>query len=152
MQKQEDNTNNSFFSKAMNPYYIAGITLIGCLAFMILGKISNSIGIIESGERFPYVAGGTFLLLFAIYNSIFSLNADDLNEYWKQSFIAYAGLLGGTLLFAYLFSSLWLPGTFGWIYGILSFGFLTFLSIMGFVKRVFNVVKKEDERMHGKWD
>ena len=151
MQEHQDNVNNSFFAKAMNPYYISGIMLAGCLVFMILGKIADSIGVVELNERFPYIAGGTFLLLFALYNSIFSLNASNLNEYWKKSFISYAVLLGGVLLFAYLFSSLWLPGSFRWIYGILSFGFLTFLSIARFVKQIFNIVKKEDERMHGKW-
>jgi hypothetical protein len=152
MKEQQDNTNNSFFAKAMNPYLIAGIALGGAVLFMIFGKFTNSIGATDLSERFPYVAGGSFLLLFAVYNSIFSLNAEDLNKYWMTSFLAYAGLLAGSLLFAYLFSSLWLPGTFRWIYFILSFGYLTFLSIMGFVKRVFNVVKREDERMHGKWD
>jgi hypothetical protein len=136
----------------MNPYLIAAMALGGAVLFMIFGKFTNYIGATHLSERFPYVAGGSFLLLFAVYNSIFSLNATDLNKYWITSFLAYAALLAGSLLFAYLFSSLWLPGTFSWIYTILSFGYLTFLSIMGFVKRVFNVIKREDERMHGKWD
>lgn len=152
MQKFEDKAQNSFFAKAMNPYLIAGICLGGTVLFMILGKFTNAIGATTLSERFPYIATGSFMLLFAIYNAVFSLNSEDLNKYWIKSFIAYAGLVAGGLLFAYLFSSLWLPGTFRWIFSILTFGYLAFLSIMGFVKRLFMVVKREDERMHGKWD
>lgn len=152
MQKIEDNTQDSFFAKSMNPYIIAGFCLAGALLFMILGTFTNSIGATSLSERFPYISIGSFMLLFAVYNAIFSLNAADLNKYWMKSFLAYVGLVAGGLLFAYLFSSLWLPGTFRWIFSILTFGYLAFLSIMGFVKRVFLIVKREDERMHGKWD
>lgn len=152
MQDTQGNSSDSFFAKAMNPYIIAGISLAGALSFMILGAFTNSIGATMLSERFPYIAAGSFLLLFAIYNAIFSLNADDLNKYWLKSFVAYACLGAGSLLLAYLFSSLWMPGSFRWIFYILTFGYLAFLSIMGIVKRVFNIVKREDEEMHGKWD
>lgn len=152
MQNFEDNTQNSFFAKAMNPYIIAGIALGSSVLFMILGKFTNAIGVTTLTERFPYISVGSFMLLFAIYNSVFSLNSEDINKYWISSFLAYCGLVAGGLLFAYLFSSLWLPGTFRWIFFVLTFGYLTFLSMMGFLKRIFNIVKREDERMHGKWD
>lgn len=151
-QKTQDNPNDSFLAKAMNPYIIAGLSLAGAVLFMILGEFTNSLGATRFSERFPYVAGGSFLLLFAVYNAIFSLSAEDLNKYWLKSIASYAGLMAGVLLFAYLFSSLWLPGTFRWIFSILTFGYLSFLSIMGIVKRVFAIVKREDENMHGKWD
>lgn len=152
MQKIEDNTQESFFTKSMNPYLIAAVCLGGAVLFMVLGSFMNAIGATSLSERFPYISVGSFMLLFAVYNSIFSLNAADLNQYWGKSFMAYLGLVAGGLLFAYLFSSLWLPGTFRWIFSILTFGYLAFLSIMGFVKRMFMIVKREDERMHGKWD
>ncbi|MFK7947661.1 MAG: hypothetical protein AB8G11_08730 [Saprospiraceae bacterium] len=152
MQKIEDNPQNSFFAKAMNPYLIAAICLGGAVLFMVLGSVTNAIGATSLSERFPYISVGSFMLLFAVYNAIFSLNSEDLNQYWMKSFLAYIGLVVGGLLFAYIFSSLWLPGTFRWIFSILTFGYLAFLSIMGFVKRVFMIVKQEDERMHGKWD
>lgn len=151
MQHTEDNPNNSFFAKAMNPFIIAGVALGGTFVFMLLGTLSNSLGITTLSERFPYISAGSFLLLFAIYNAIFSLNVEDLNQYWLKSFMAYAGLMIGAILLAYLFSGLWLPGTFRWIFSILTFGYLAFLSIMSFVKRMFAIVKKEDEQMHGKW-
>jgi hypothetical protein len=152
MQTIEDNPNNSFFAKAANPYIIAGISLAGAVMFMIFGKLTNAMGVTDLTERFPYIAAGSFLLLFAVYNSVFSLNADDLNKYWLNSFAAYFALLLASAGFAYLFSSQWLPGTFRWIFSMLTFGYFTFLSIMGFMKRMFMIVKREDEKMHGKWD
>lgn len=151
MENKEDNTDNSFFSKAMNPFIIAGISLAGAFLFMILGKLTNSMGITQLSERFPYVSAGSFLLLFAIYNAIFSLNSKDLNKYWFKSMAAYAGLVAGSAGLAYALSGLWMPGTFGWIFSTLTFGYLAFLSIMGMVKRAFIVIQREDEQMHGKW-
>jgi hypothetical protein len=151
MQNKEDNPDNSFFAKAMNPFIIAGIALVGAFLFMILGKFTNSIGVTQLSERFPYISAGSFLLLFAIYNAVFSLNSEDLNKYWLKSIGAYAVLVAGSVGLSYALSGLWMPGTFGWIFSILTFGYLTFLSIMGMVKNLFNIVKKEDEKMHGKW-
>ncbi len=151
MQNKEDNPDNSFFAKAMNPFIIAGIALAGALLFMILGKLTNAMGVTQLSERFPYVSAGSFLLLFAVYNAVFSLNSEDLNKYWFKSMAAYALLVAGSAALAFAISGLWMPGTFGWIFSILTFGYLTFLSIMGMVKRVFTIVKKEDEQMHGKW-
>lgn len=152
MQNTQDNTKNSFFAKARNPYLTAAVCLAGSVLFMILGNAMNAAGLTSLSERFPYISVGSFMLLFAVYNAIFSLSADDLNQYWLQSFLAYLGLVVGGTVIAYLFTSLWLPGTFRWIFSILTFGYLAFLSIMGFVKRMFSIVKREDERMHGKWD
>lgn len=152
MQNMEENTKKSFFAKARNPYLTAAVCLVGSLLFMIFGNLMNSAGLTSLSERFPYISVGSFMLLFAVYNSVFSLSADDLNQYWVKSFIAYSGLVIGGTLIAYLFTSLWLPGTFRWIFSILTFAYLAFLSIMGFVKRMFLIVKREDERMHGKWD
>lgn len=151
MQNKEDNPDNSFFSKAMNPFIIAGIALAGALLFMILGIFTNSIGVTQLSERFPYVSAGSFLLLFAVYNAVFSLNSEDLNKYWLKSIAAYVVLVAGSAGLAYAISGLWMPGTFGWIFSILTFGYLAFLSIMGMVKNVFTIIKKEDEKMHGKW-
>ncbi len=47
---------------------------------------------------------------------------------------------------AYLFSSLSLneAGSYRWIFTVLSFGYLVFLSILGFVKRIVEFAEKED--------
>jgi hypothetical protein len=132
---------------------MAAVAFGGAVVFMLLGEIMKAFGA-EMSERFPYISGGSFLLLYAVYNSIFSLNSTDLNDYWKKSIFAYVLLLVGVTVVAYIFSGIWIneAGTFRWIFSILSFGYLTFLSVMGMVKRVFLIIKKEDERMHGKWD
>ncbi len=153
MLEREDNPNNSIFAKAMNPFLMAAVALGGAVVFMLLGEMMEAFGT-EMSERFAYISGGSFLLLYAIYNSIFSLNSTDLNDYWKKSIFAYLLLLVSVTIIAYIFSGIWIneAGTFRWIFSILSFGYLTFLSVMGMVKRVFLIIKKEDERMHGKWD
>lgn len=151
MQNQENHSDNSFFSKKTNPFVIAAVSLAGALLFMLLGKATNAMGVTQFSERFPYISAGSFLLLFSVYNAILSLNVEDLNKYWLKSMAAYVLLISGSVAMAYAISGLWMPGTFGWIFSILTFGYLTFLSVMGIIKRLFAIVKKEDERMHGKW-
>lgn len=146
MTNQNPKSENSIFEKVISPFVQIGIVLITAFVFMVIGTIA--IG----GERFPWTTAGSFILLYALANSIFSLNSVDLNDYWKRSILAYIGLVAGLSGMAYMFSGKWITevGSFTWIFTILSFGYLAFLSIVGMVKGIYQIVIKEDEAMHGK--
>ncbi len=145
-QNQPSSEGDSIFEKVVSPYVQIGIVLVTALLFMIIGAVA--IG----GERFPWTTAGSFMLLYAIFNSVFSINSEDLNEYWKHSILAYAGLVAGLSGLAYVFSGKWITevGTFSWIFFILTFGYLAFLSIIGMVKGIYQIAMREDEEMHGK--
>ena len=137
---------NSFFYKAYNPALQALIALVAGILVTLGSKVVDSIGIIAVGDRFPWLCAASFLLFFALFNSIFSLSAKDLNQYWTRSMLAFAGLTFISGLIAWGFSKIHIydAGSYSWIYVVVTFGYLVFLSMMGFMKRIVEFAEKED--------
>lgn len=124
----------------------AAIVLGLGLIIMIGGAIIRMTGILSVSNLFPWMTAAAFLLFFSMFNSIFCLSSDDTNKYWGRSIIAYAGLTLGLGLLAYLFSSVPIndAGSYRWIISVLTFGYLVFLSMMGFMKRIVEFAEKEE--------
>lgn len=144
------NTNSSsFFEKTINPFLQAGVILGAGLVVMLITKVVINVGIIQLSDRFPYMISAAFVLFYAIFNSIFSLTADDMNKYWFHSTIAFAGLIICSALLAYLFCGIKLEeaGSFKWIYTVLGFCYLVFLSILRGMKRIVFLAQQEDREM-----
>ncbi len=140
------NSDNSIFYKKVNPLFQAAIVLGLGLVIMIGGKLLGMTNVLKVSELFPWMTTAAFLLFFAMFNSIFSLSAKDLNKYWTTSILSYAGLAVGLGLSAYLISSISVndAGSYRWIITILTFGYLVFLSMVGFIKRIVEFAEKEE--------
>jgi hypothetical protein len=138
--------NDSIFSKAYHPAMQAAIVLGLGLIVMIGGALIKMTDILSVSNLFPWMTAAAFLLFYAMFNSIFSLSSDDTNKYWGRSILAYAGLALSSGLLAYLFSSIPIneAGSYRWIITVLSFGYLVFLSMMGFMKRIVEFAEKEE--------
>ena len=139
-------TNKSFYDKGYDPVFQALLVLGLVLGVIVLAKLVNAIGISSVSQQFPWTVATSFLLFFAIFNSIISLGCEDLNQYWGRSmlsFVVLAVLSGGI---AWFFSSMSIQdaGTYKWIYFVLGFGYLVFLSILGFMKRIVDFAERED--------
>ena len=137
---------SSFFYKAYNPALQAAIIFGAGLLVTAGSKLIQSAGILHVGERFPWLCAAAFLLFFALFNSIFSLSAKDINKYWTRSLLAYAFLVILSGLCAWAFSSISInqAGSYRWIFIVLTFGYLVFLSMMGFMKTIVEYAEKED--------
>lgn len=140
------NNESSIYDKAYNPILQAGLVLGMIVGVIIIGKLVNLIGIMRVSDQFPWTTATSFLLFFAIFNSVISLASKDLNKYWGRSMLSFAILAGVSALVAYFFSSLSIDeiGPYKWIYFVLSFGYLVFLSILGFMKRIVDFAERED--------
>lgn len=141
-----DNTDQSIFEKAYNPFLQAGLTL-GAIIVVILGaKLVKLTGIIYVTDRFPWMTAAAFLLFFAMFNSIFALSSENMLKYWGRSIYSFMGLAVASGLVAYLFSSLSIneAGSYRWIYIVLTFGYLVFLSMMTFMKRIVEFAQREE--------
>lgn len=81
-----------------------------------------------------------------MFNSIYSLSAKDTGKYWSRSMIGFAGLAIFSGLLAWLFSQVSIGDarSYKWIYFVLTFGYLVFLSMMAFMKRVVEFAQKEE--------
>lgn len=143
-----NNLQNSIFAKAHSPYLQATIVFGLGLSFMLLGAFFTWTGMMDMGEKFPWTTAGSFILFYAIFNSVFGLSSKDINQYMKQSILAYIAMVSALVLFAFLFSGKWINdvGSFRWIFFVLTFGYLMFISIIGMMKMVYEFFMKNDER------
>ena len=136
----------SFFYKAYDPVLQAVIIFGAGIVVTILSKLVNWIGLIEVGERFPWMSAAAFLLFFAVFNSIFCLSSKDMNKYWGRSMLSFVALAFSSGLMAWWFSSIPIgeAGSYKWIFVVVGIGFLVFLSMVGFMKRIVEFAEKED--------
>lgn len=142
----DQSSNNSIFEKAFNPVLQAG-TVLGTIFIVILGaKAFHVLDIMEMDPLFPWLTASSFILFFAMFNSIFSLSAKNLNKYWSRSIMSFMGLAVLAGFLAYLFSNVAIydARSYQWIFLVLTVGYLIFLSMMGFMKRVVEFAQREE--------
>ena len=136
----------SFFDKAYNPVYQALASLAGVISIILLSKMANAIGLVEIPDRFPWLTAASFILLFSLFNSVFSLATDNMVKYWGRSIYSFLGLAAGSGIVAYLFSHIPISeaGSYRWIYFVLFIGYLVFLSMMATIRRIVEFAQKEE--------
>ncbi len=136
----------SFFDKAYNPVYQALASLAGVIVIIVLSKMASAIGLIEIPDRFPWLTAASFILLFSLFNSVFSLASDNMMKYWGRSIYSFLGLAAVSGMIAYLVSQIPISeaGSYRWIYFVLFIGYLVFLSMMATIKRIVEFAQKEE--------
>ncbi len=142
----DQHNNSSIFEKAHHPYMQA-IAILGAIVVFILGaKLVKWAGILEVSATFPWMTVASFLLFFALFNVIFSLAAKDINKYWTQSIMSFVGLVFVAGAFAYMTSSISIneAGSYKWIFMVVTFGYLVFISIMGMMKTIVQFAEREE--------
>jgi hypothetical protein len=137
---------NSIFSKAYNPYLFAALLFGVSLVITAGGKLIQLMGADGVGERFPWLLAASFMLLFAVFNSIFSLSSQNSQQYWSRSMFSFMGLALANGLVAWLFSGLSIgdAGSYRWIYVVVTVVYLVFMSMMGFMKKIVEFAEREE--------
>ena len=130
----------------MDPMRQALYFIAAAVVFMLIALAFNQTGWYEADKLFPWSIATAFLLLFAVFNSMMSLNADSFMRYWGRSMYSYLGLALCTGLAAWLFSGIPLrdAGTYRWIYIVITVGFLVFLSVVNFMKKIVEFAEREE--------
>lgn len=136
----------SDFKKIDNPVAQAVVVLAGALVLMLGGWLLTVSKIYPVESLFAWSIAAAFMLLFALLNSLMSLRADSFFKYWGRSMYAYMGLALCTGLAAWMFSGIPLreAGTYRWIYFVVTVGFLVFLSMVNFMKKIVNFAEREE--------
>lgn len=139
-------TDKSIYAKAMNPFTQCGIVLLCFVGILLISRSAVLLGVSVKDDTMPWTLAATFLLFYVLFNSVFSLSAKDDNSYWTKSFIAFAGfaVLSGAV--AYFVAGLTVEeiGPYKWIYIVISFVYLVFISIIGFMKRIVKFAQREE--------
>ena len=143
MKQLED---QSFFAKAYNPVLQAAIILCAALVIMVLSKMIAGLGILYINPVFPWTTAAALMLFFAMFNSIFSLSAANVQQYWSRSIFSFIGLAAANGILAYLFSGVGIndAGSYKWIYVVLTIGYLVFLSMMNLMKLIVEFAQREE--------
>jgi drug/metabolite transporter (DMT)-like permease len=136
----------SDYKKIDSPVAQAVVVLAGAIVLMLGGWLLTVTKIYPPEPLFAWSIAAAFMLLFALLNSLMSLRADSFAKYWGASMYSYIGLALCTSLAAWLFSGIPLreAGTYRWIYIVVTFGFLVFLSMVNFMKKIVQFAEREE--------
>ncbi len=139
-------TSDSVFSKTLNPVYQAAMALAGVVIISLGAKLVQFTGILDVPQRFPWMSAAAFMLLFAVFNSVYSLTSKDMMIYWRNSVYSFIGLAAAAGGFAYLLSSMTMSeaGSYRWIYIVVTLGYLVFLSIMAMMRKIVEFAQREE--------
>ena len=139
----------AFFDKIYNPFLQGGV-IFGFVALIMGGfKVLEMSHSIDPSPRAFWMVCGTGMLVYALFNSIISLSIKtDMNQYWTRSTGVYTVLMVIGSCLAWFFSGLTIEesGSFKWIFMVVTFGYLLFLSLMRFIKKVAFIAQQEDNR------
>ena len=135
----------AFFNKIYNPFLQGGV-IFGFVTLIMGGfKILEMSNNIDASPKAFWIVCGTGMLVFALFNSIISLSIKtDMNQYWTRSTGVYVVLMVIGSCLAWFFSGLTIEesGSFKWIFMVVTFGYLLFLSLMRFIKKVVFIAQQ----------
>lgn len=146
MDEQLPDQSWSFLGKAHDPFLQAAITGGVMVIFQLAGWMIRAVGPEGFSDRLPWIIALAFLLLFAVFNSIFCLASRQSNRYWNRSVIAFLGLGLLGVLIAWGISGNFLTevGSFRWLYMVVTFCYLVFISIINFMRSIVEYAQKEE--------
>lgn len=138
--------NERFFEQVHNPVKQALAVFAGVVALNLIGMAIRSVDLLDIGDRFPWMVAASFMLFFAVFNSLFSLSAKSMALYWKASIYSYLGLATASGLLAWAISSLPISaaGSYRWIYIVVTIGYLIFLSLMATIRSIVEFAQREE--------
>ena len=141
----------SILDRKISPFAQLGAVMILAVILMIFTSFLPEIPYSSTGKIRPWVVLCSMILFFALVNSILSFAAEDGNKYWLHSIISFSLLLvlGGLIAWAMSGVSIHDAGSVKWLYMVLTFGYLVFLSIVNLIKLLVNLAQKQDKRLHG---
>lgn len=141
-----NNQSESIFSKTISPVYQAAMALGGVVVISLLAKLVGLTGITEVPQSFPWMSAASFMLLFAVFNSVLSVSSKDLMKYWGTSIYCFLGLAAAAAGVAYVLSSLTMSeaGSYRWIYIVVGIGYLVFLSLMAMLRKIVEFAQREE--------
>ena len=136
---------SSLLSRLRNPVLQASVVLAAVVVFNLVVLLLSAAGA-EIETRYPWTIACTFVLFYAIFNTIISLSVENAERYWTRSILSYIGLVMGGGLLARAFSSLTMSeaGTYKWIYTVITFGYLLFLVIIRLLRKIVAFAEREE--------
>jgi hypothetical protein len=136
----------SYLDQNISPVKQAIYILSGAMFFMLGGFALSKAGIMTPNRLFPWEVATGASFLFGIFNSVMSLNAKDFVKYWSASIYSFLGLALVNGLAAWGISGVAIGDaeSFKFIYLVVTFGFLVFISMVNIMKKIIEFAQKEE--------
>jgi hypothetical protein len=125
---------------------LAAVIFTFSFTAMLLGKAVAAVGLFKTDRLYAWSMAASFLLLFALANSLLSLRSGSFLKYWSASMYSYLALALFSALAARMFSGVPIgeAASYRWIFIVVTFGFLVFLSLVNFVRRIIGFAEREE--------
>ncbi len=135
---------NDIRQRIGNPLVQAALIISACLMTQLIALILSTLE--GLGTNTPWVIAGAFTLFYAFFSAVLSLKAERALVYFSRSIYGYLIVLVGTGLLAYAFSNFrWeTAGSMSWIYFILTFSYLVFITIAYFMRKIIDYAQRKD--------
>lgn len=129
-----------------NPMIQAVAIFLAAAVSMLSAVFIGKMGWMHIDELTPWMFATSFLLFFAITNSLFSLRSKSFRKYWGKSMYSFLGLGAVNAFLANLLSGIPMAeaGSYKSIYIVVAIGFLVFLSMLNFMKKIVSFAEKEE--------
>ena len=136
----------SISQRNFSPIEQAGLVFGSALVIMLAGWSLTASGLYPLERLFAWSIAAAFLLFFAIFNSLMSLRADSFAKYWGRSMYSFVGLALGLGSAAWLLSGVPIGDaeSYRWIFIVVTFGFVVFLSLVNFMKIIVRFAEREE--------
>jgi hypothetical protein len=143
--------NKSILDRKISPFLQLGAIFILTVVMMGFSVLLPAAPYSSTAHIMPWVVLCGMILFFALANSVLSFSAEDGNTYWLHSIISFASLLviGGLAAWAISGVSINNAGSVRWLYFVLTFGYLVFLSIVNLIKFFVKLAQRQDKRLRG---
>lgn len=140
------NGTHSIFDRKIDPLLQAGLVFILSFSINAIAKLFQITGLSLVSGKFFWMTATVFLLLFAIFNSLFSFTSTSSMKYWGRSVYGFLGLAFLSGFVAYLFSSMSISeaGSFRWIYFVVTLCYIVFLTMVNLMRKIIEFAQRDE--------
>ena len=134
------------YDNLFNPVVQAALTLFLIISVSLIGMALRPANIVDIGPAFPWLAATSFLLFFAVFNAVGSLTVENLNKYWGRSMLSFLvlGVVSGLVAWGLSTMTIDEAGSYRWLFFVVGFGYLVFLSLLGFMRAIVRFAQREE--------
>ena len=141
----------SIFSFQISPMQQAVSIVVVTIIVLAIVKLLITYGGIRNNPTVYWEASFAMLMIYMLFTSIWSITNKNKTTYFMYSVLGFVGVAVVTGLLARWFSGYTMDqaGSFRWLYVIFTVSYMIFMGIVGAMRKILEIVKKQDARLRG---
>ncbi|MBP7184627.1 MAG: hypothetical protein KBA06_03885 [Saprospiraceae bacterium] len=142
----DDVKSTSIFYKKVNPLFLGGVFILTNLACIFFLKLLDLSTLFDIEYDVYWKSSCTIIFVYVAAVCIFALSSQNINQFIAKSIVMYIILIASAYFLVTLLrndADFTEVDSFKWILYVISFGYLVFLSIIGFVRKIVDYAENE---------